>query len=425
MDILIQDILAALPEGVKTCSVYISGGVISSVSSAPEGFRAEKTISGSGKMLIPGLINSHTHAPMTILRNSADDLMFNEWLFDRITPLEDRLTGEDCYWGTMLAVMEMLCTGTTGFIDLYMSIDDIARAVTGTGIRAVLSRGLIGGADDPSAGEVRLREALDAIEKWKGYDTLGFMLGPHAPYTCDDGFQREVAAEAKRLGLAINTHISESLAEVETIRERYGMSPVELMDKTGLLSHTTVAAHCVQVTDSDIAILAGRGVNVVTNPVSNLKLANGVAPVPKMLKAGVKVALGTDGAGSNNTLNMFRELTMLTLIHKGTNHDALAVSAREGFEIATKNGALAMGRDDIGEIAPGKTADLVIIDLDAPNMQPVNDPISALAYSANGSEVATVMVGGRILMENREFVTIDSERVIFEINKTCERIGVR
>lgn len=425
MDILITDILAALPEGVKTCSVYISEGVIASVSAAPEAFHADKTISGSGKMLIPGLINSHTHAPMTILRNSADDLMFNDWLFNRISPLEDKLVGEDCYWGAMLAVMEMLRTGTTGFIDLYVFIDDIARAVTETGIRAVLSRGLVGGAEDPSAGEVRLREALDAIEKWKGYDTLSFMLGPHAPYTCDDGFQREVAAEAKRLGLAINTHISESLAEIETIRERYGMTPVELMDKTGLLSDTTVAAHCVQVTGADIDILASRGVNVVTNPVSNLKLANGVAPVPKMLKAGVKVALGTDGAASNNTLNMFRELATLTLIHKGTNHDALAVSAREGFKIATKNGALAMGRDDIGEIIPGNTADLVIINLDAPNMQPVNDPIAALAYSANGSEVDTVMVNGRIIMENRVFLTIDAERVIFEINKTCDRIGTR
>jgi len=425
MNILIRDILAVLPDGVATCSVYISNGVIVSVSTAPEGFTADKTISGTGKMLIPGLVNAHTHAPMTILRNCADDLLFGDWLFGRIMPLEDKLTGEDCYWGTMLAITEMLRSGTTAFIDMYYFMDDMARAVTETGIRASLSRGLIGGADDPSQGEVRIREALDAVAKWKDQENLSFMLAPHAPYTCDDGFQREVATEAKRQGMAIHTHISESLNEIETIRERYGCTPVELMDKSGLLTETTVAAHCVQITDSDIAILRDRGVFVATNPVSNLKLANGVAPVPKLLKAGVKVALGTDGAASNNSLNMFREMSVLALIHKGVNHDAQAVSASEAFTIATRNGAAAMGRADIGEIKPGNVADLVILDLDRPNMQPLNNPVAALAYSACGCGVETVIVGGRILMEDGELKTIDSEKVYFEVNKICERIGTR
>ena len=249
------------------------------------------------------------------------------------------------------------------------------------------------------------------------------MLAPHAPYTCDEGYQREVAAEAKRRGIPINTHLAESLAEIETIRERYGCSPIELADRAGLLSDTTVAAHCVHVSDSDIEILAERGVHVATNPVSNLKLANGIAPVTKMLKARVKVALGTDSAASNNSQNMFRDLSVLALIHKGISNDALAITAREGFEIATVNGARAMGRGDIGEIRPGYEADLVIMDINQENMQPLNDPISALAYSANGSEVETVMVGGNILMENREFSTIDKDRVLHEANKICKRIG--
>ena len=420
MNILIKDILAVLPDGVETCSVYISGGKIISVSSAPEGFSADKTINGTGKILIPGLVNAHTHAAMTIFRNCADDLLFNEWLFGRILPLEAKLQGEDEYWGMMLAVMEMLRSGTTAFIDMYGYTDIYPRAVEDSGIRAALARGMTGQASDA---ERRLRAALDEIGSWQGRDNLSFMLAPHAPYTCDEGFQREVAAESKRRGLPIHTHISESLAEIETIRERYGCTPVELCDRTGLLSDTTVAAHCVHLTDNDIDILAERGVNVVTNPVSNLKLANGVAPVPKMLKASVKVALGTDGAASNNCLNMFRELAALTLIHKGVNRDAQAVSAREGFEIATRSGAAALGRGDIGEIKPGNTADLAILNLGCPNMQPVNNPLAALAYSANGSEVETVMVGGRILMENSEFLTIDSERVIYEISKVCERIG--
>jgi len=424
MNILIKDILALLPDGVKTCSVYVSNGVIKSVTTEPEDFITDKTIFGTGKMLIPGLINSHTHATMTILRNCADDLLFNEWLFERIMPLEDKLTEEDNYWGTSLAIMEMLRTGTTSFIDMYYYLDALVRAVDDSGIRAVLSRGLMD-AGDPAAGDMRLREALDAYERHNGHERISFMLAPHAPYTCDEGYQRVVAQEAKRLNLPIHTHVSEGLVEQATIKEKYGCTPTELLDRNGLIHDRTVAAHCVHLSSSDLDVMAERGVTVVTNPVSNLKLANGVAPVPKMLKAGINVALGTDGAASNNTLNMFREMTMLSIIHKGVNHDALAITAHEGFSIATIGGAKAMGRNDLGEIKPGNIADLVIIDLDCPNMQPVNNPFSALAYSTNGSEVETVMVAGKILMENREFLTIDSERVYHEVSKICDRIGTR
>jgi len=425
MNILIKDILTVLPDGVKTCSVYVGNGTIKSVTTEPEGFIADKTIHGSGKMLIPGLINAHTHATMSILRNCADDLLFDEWLFGRVMPFEDKLIDDDHYWGSSLAIMEMLSTGTTSFIDMYVNLDAVVRAVDDSGMRAVLSRGLVGSEDDPAAGEMRLREALDAYDRHKNHERVSFMLAPHAPYTCDEGFQRTVAQEAKRLNLPIHTHISEGLVEKESIREKYGCTSIELMDRNGLIHDRTVAAHCVHLSDSDIKTVAERGVTVVTNPVSNLKLANGVAPIPKMLKAGVKVALGTDGAASNNTLNMFRELTMLSIIHKGINHNALAVTAEEGFSIATKGGAMAMGRNDLGEIKPGNIADLVILDLDRPNMQPVNNPLSALAYSTNGSEVETVMVAGKILMENREFLTIDADKVYHEVSKICDRIGTR
>ena len=424
MNILIKDILAVLPDGVKTCSVYISNGKIKSVTTEPEGFIADKTIFGNGKMLIPGLINAHTHSTMSILRNCADDLLFDDWLFGRILPLEDKFIEDDYYWGTSLAIMEMLRTGTTSFIDMYFYLDVLVRAIDDSGIRAVLSRGLID-PGDIKAGEERLAEALDAHDRHKGHERVSFMLAPHAPYTCSDEFQRIIAQEAKRLNLPIHTHISEGLVEQATIKEQYGCTPVELMDRNGLIHDQTVAAHCVHLSDSDIETLAKSGATVVTNPVSNLKLANGVAPVPKMLKAGINIALGTDGAASNNTLNMFRELTMLSIIHKGINHDALAVTAQEGFAIATKGGAKAMGREDIGEIKPGNIADLVILGLDYPNMQPVNNPLSALAYSTNGSEVETVMVDGKILMENKEFLTIDSDRVYHEVSKICERIGTR
>ena len=424
MNILIKDILTILPDGAKTCSVYISNGIIKSVTTEPEGFIIDKTIFGTGKMLIPGLINAHTHATMTILRNCADDLLFDDWLFGRILPLEEKFVEEDYYWGTILAIMEMLRTGTTSFIDMYFYLDVIARAVDDSGIRAVLSRGLID-PGDIKAGEERLHEALEVIDRHKAHERISFMLAPHAPYTCSEEFQRIIAQEAKRLSLPIHTHISEGPVEQATIREKYNCTPTEIMDRNGLLHDRTVAAHCVHLSDNDISIMAERGVCVITNPVSNLKLANGVAPVPKMLKAGIKVALGTDGAASNNTLNMFRELSTLSIIHKGINHDALAVTAKEGFAIATKGGAAAMGRNDLGEIKPGNVADLAILNLNCPNMQPNNNPVSALAYSAYGSEVETVMVGGKILMENREFLTIDAERVYHEVSKICDRIGTR
>jgi 5-methylthioadenosine/S-adenosylhomocysteine deaminase len=376
-------------------------------------------------MLIPGLVNAHTHVYMTVFRNCADDLTFNDWLFGRILPLEDQLTAEDCYWSTLLGFMEMLSTGTTSYNDMYPITNASARAAAETGIRAVLSRGLTGGADDQAGGERRLREAFEELEQWKNTENMTFMLGPHAPYSCDPGYQKEVAREAKRLGLGIHTHVSESLAEMETAREKYGCTPPELFDRNGLLTDKTLAAHGVYLTDSDIALLAARGVSVATNPVSNLKLANGIAPIPKLMKAGVNVALGTDGASSNNALNMFRELGLVTILHKGTTGDPQAVTAREGFDMATKNGAKALGLDKVGEIKPGYRADLAILDLDRPNIQPLNDPIAALAYSANGTEVETVMVGGRILMENREFTTIDRDKVIYEVNKVCERIGTR
>jgi len=424
VNILIKDILTVLPDEVKTCSVYIGGGVIKSIDTEPEGFLADKTIFGTDKMLIPGLINAHTHAPMTVLRNCADDLLFDDWLFGRIFPLEEKLTEDDIYWGTMLANIEMIRTGTTSFIDMYDFMDAMVRAVDETGMRAVLSRGLLD-VSGPADGEKRIGAALDAIERHKGHARVNFMLAPHAPYTCSEGFQRTVAQEAKRLDLRIHTHISEGLVERENIHKQYGSTSIELMDKNGLIHDKTVAAHCVHLSDNDIKTMAEKGVTVVTNPVSNLKLANGVAPVPKMLKAGINVALGTDGAASNNTLNMFRELAMLSVIHKGINHDALAVTAKEGFSIATKGGAKAMGRDDLGEIIPGNVADLAILDLNRPNMQPVNNPLSSLAYSTYGTEVETVMVGGKILMENREFLTIDADRVYHEVSKICDRIGTR
>lgn len=431
MDILIKNVKTVLPDEekiftVRECSVYIQKDCIAGIDSEPEGFQAGTVLDGAGKLLIPGLVNGHTHVYMTVFRNYADDMNFTDWLFNNILPLEDKLVPEDAYWGTMLGYMEMLRTGTTCSLDMYIFPDEAARARQECGIRAVMSRGLTGSSEDAEGGERRLKEAVGEIERWKGSDGLSFMLAPHAPYTCDPGYLREVVATAERLGVGLNIHVSESRDEIKQIKEKYGCSPVELLDGIGVLKSNTVAAHCVYLSDSDIEIMAERGVSIATNPVSNLKLGNGFAPLQKILASGINVCLGTDGAASNNALNMFRDLGYLTLLHKGTTEDAGFLSAYEALKIATANGAGALGLGGVtGEIKKGMKADLVLMDMEKPWLKPENDLISALAYSCNGSEVDTVIVNGKILYRNGEYTTIDSERVFYQVEKICRRLGMR
>ena len=428
MGIVLKDILAILPNGEKdevrkTC-IYIEGNRIAAVGEKPEGFREDKVIDGQDRLVIPGLINCHTHSYMAFMRNVADDLSFMDWLFGTIDPIEQQMTDEDTYWGACLAIIEMIKSGTTCFNDMQMNIHQTTRAVKESGMRAVISRGLIGSGHD-EAGQMRLRQAYEERDAAKECDRLSFMLGPHAPYTCDDGFMRVVSEEAKKNGMRIHVHLSESVSEIEQIREKYGLTPIEMADRNGLFDVPAIAAHCVQVTDEDIAILKGKKVSVVTNPASNMKLGNGFAPIGKMVEMGVNVCLGTDGAASNNSLNMFRELGLLTLIHKGVNKTPQCISAREGFRIATLNGAKALGlEEETGSIEAGKKADLAILDLNTPSLTPRNNLIAGLSYSANGSEVETVIIDGKIVMENRKVLTMDEELVYKKINEIIVRMGL-
>lgn len=428
MGIVLKDILAILPNGEKdevrkTC-IYIEGNRIAAVGEKPEGFREDKVIDGQDRLVIPGLINCHTHSYMAFMRNVADDLSFMDWLFGTIDPIEQQMTDEDTYWGACLAIIEMVKSGTTCFNDMQMNIHQTTRAVKESGMRAVISRGLIGSGHD-EAGQMRLRQAYEERDAAKDCDRLSFMLGPHAPYTCDDEFMRVVSEEAKKNGMRIHVHLSESVSEIEQIREKYGLTPIEMADRNGLFDVPAIAAHCVQVTDEDIAILKGKKVSVVTNPASNMKLGNGFAPIGKMVEMGVNVCLGTDGAASNNSLNMFRELGLLTLIHKGVNKTPQCISAREGFRIATINGAKALGlEEETGSIEAGKKADLAILDLNTPSLTPRNNLIAGLSYSANGSEVETVIIDGKIVMENRKVLTMDEELVYKKINEIIVRMGL-
>lgn len=425
MSTLFRNIRALLPEGVRETCVCVSGGKILAVGEIPADFRADTVVEGKGKLLIPGLVNAHTHVYMTMFRGCADDLSFTDWLFGHIDPLESKMTREDCYWATLLGYLEMISTGTTACLDMYVFTETALRAAEESGFRTALSRGLTGGAGDPEGGKRRIREALEEMEDWKGStDRIRFFLGPHAPYTCDPDYLREIADLAEEWKLPLHLHLSESVSEQEGIREKYGCTPAEYFDRAGILRPGTVAAHCVYVSESDMRLLAERGVTAVTNPASNLKLGNGVAPVPDLLRAGVNVALGTDGAASNNALNLFRELSLVTLLHKGLRGDPTELPASQGLRMATENGARALGWEKLGRIEAGWTADLAVLDLDRVNLRPWNDILSSLAYAANGSEVESVMVEGKFLMKDREFLTIDRERVQFEVDRTCKRLGL-
>ncbi len=425
MNILIKNALTALPDKTAPASVYIKDDIIAGIDRCPEGFQADKTISGKNKLLIPGLINAHSHAYMTVFRNCADDLNFSDWLFGKIQPAEDQLTGEDCYWATKLGCIEMLMTGTVAYYDMGMFMEEAAQACVETGIHGLLSRGLSGAPDCPAEPNPRMEQALRLYKNWNSNENITVVMGPHAPYSCTEAYLKQSAEIAKQYDMPISIHLSESVSEMESVKEQYGCTPIELADRCGLLTSKTVIAHAVYATDDDIALMAERGTSVATNPISNMKLANGFAPITKMVKGGVNVCIGTDGSSSNNALNMFRDMAALALIHKANEHDPLALTAPEIFKMATVNGAKAFGLENMGEIREGYRADLALLDLDRPNMRPLNNPIASLCYSASGFETETVIVNGRVCIENGAPVNIDTEEIYAHVEEICERIGTK
>lgn len=428
MGILLKDILAVLPEGekdiIRKADLYVEGNRIVSIDEEPEGFQAEKIIEGKDRLAIPGLINCHTHSYMSFMRNVADDLSFMDWLFGTIDPIEQKMTDEDTYWGACLAIIEMMKSGTTCFNDMQMNIHQTTRAVKESGMRAVICRGLVGSGDD-EGGQMRLRQAFEERDAARDCDRLSFMLGPHAPYTCDEGYMRIVSEEAKKNHMRIHVHLSESESEIQQIKEKYGYSPIEMAERNGLFEVPAIAAHCVQITESDMEILKAKGVSVVTNPASNMKLGNGFAPVPEMLEKGINVCIGTDGAASNNSLNLFHEMSLLALIHKGVKKTPQCISAAQNFRIATINGAKALGlSEEIGSLEVGKKADIAILNLNTPSLTPRNNLLAGLSYSANGSEVETLIIDGKITMENRRVLTMDEEVVYEKVNEIITRMGL-
>lgn len=370
-----------------------------------------------GNLLIPAFYNAHCHAAMTLFRGYGEDLPLSRWLEERIFPAEERLTDRSVYVATKLAIAEMLRNGVASFSDMYMFEEDVARAVLETGIKANLSRSLV--SFDPTA-DIRRDSRFAEVESLaRNYHMAGdgriiTELSLHAEYTNTEKTCRIIADYAKEMGYGMQIHLSETEKEHGECIGRHGKTPTEFFRDTGVLDVPTTAAHCVWVSDSDIAILAERGVSVAHNPVSNLKLGSGVMPLRKMLDAGVNVALGTDGVASNNRLDVLREMQTAAILHKGVSRDPAITRASEMLALATKNGALAQGRRDCGEIRVGNRADLVLIDRNSIHNMPSYDDYAMLAYSADRSDVLLTMVDGRILYRNGEYTLIDEEQLRFE-----------
>lgn len=433
MNLLIKgvDILTANPleEYIKNADMGVKGGRIDFIvpsGQIPNDFVTDKIIDGKYKLAIPGLVNAHTHCAMTLMRNAADDLPLHQWLFDRIFPMEDRLSDDDVYWGTMLGAAEMIKSGTTAMADMYLHMDSAAKAVAETGMRVNLSKSPL---EFHNEGGMKALDMFDDCRsfyrEWNGKaeGRIKVYIEVHSTYLFDADSLKRASHLAKELNTGIHIHLLETAKERKDSFDQYKKTPLEICVETGIFDVPVLGAHLVHVTKEDIELLRSFGIHVAHNPTSNLKLGSGIAPVPAMLKAGVNVALGTDGAASNNNLNMFEEMHLAALIHKGAGQDPELVTAREAFKMATSNGAKAIGfGNEAGILKVGMKADIALLDTDKPHLCPVNDPFSAVVYAAQAGDVDTLIVDGNILMENRILKTIDEEKVKFKAASISKRL---
>lgn len=423
MGILIKNI-SLLPmteeKVIDNTNIFIEDGKIKYIGDNTENLEINRVIDGQNKLAMPGLINAHTHVGMSLLRNYADDLPLFEWLSERIWPVEDNLTAEDVYWGSLLSMVEMIESGTTTFCDMYFFMDEVGKAAEKIGMRSVLTRGMV---EDKKNPDKSLIESEELFNNWNNKNDGMFkvLIAPHAPYTCSTEFLVKCLNLAKKLNTGIHIHLSETDKEVEDSINEFGKSPIKRLNDLGIFDVHTVGAHCVSLSDEDINIIKEKNLYPVNNPGSNLKLASGFAPIDKMLKEGIPVALGTDGSSSNNNLNMFEEINLAAIINKAVNLDAVSVSAYDALKMATINGAKALGIEDkVGTIEEGKQADIILIDLDKSHLYPRHNLISAMSYSAQGSDVDTVIINGNIIMENRKIKSVDVEEVKYMAEKLAK-----
>ncbi len=388
---------------------------------------ADKVINAKGKVVLPGLINAHTHLSMVLFRGIADDLDLQTWLQEKIWPLESQLDEQTTHTGAVLGCLEMIKSGTTCFSDQYFFMNKVAQAVEESGLRATLSYGIIENNDsEKRKNELKIGEEL--VKKYEGRakGRIKTMFGPHSTYTCSPKCLKEVRRLAEKYEVGIHTHLAENEKEIEAVLESQGKRPIELLKSTGVLGPDLLAAHCTYLQENEIQLIHENGVKPVHNPVSNMKLGSGIAPIPELLSKGIPVALGTDGAASNNTLDMIKEMKFAALLSKVSKKDPTAVPARNALEMATINGAKALGREnEIGSLEVGKKADIILLDFQKPHLTPFNDVESHVVYSSNGADVESVIVDGKMIMENRKVLTLNEKKFLKKAQKASEELKKR
>jgi len=411
----------------------VKGDSIAAVgpASLAEGIEAAEVVDCAGQIVMPGLINAHTHVAMSLLRGMADDLRLDVWLHGYMLPVEKAFVDETfCHWGTLLSCAELIRSGVTCFADMYYHEGAVAEAAADAGMRAVCAETIMKWpTPDANSYDEGLEYCRRFIANWKGHPTIVPAVGPHAPYTCTPEILREAARLAREEDIPLLIHIAETAGEVEASVEAHGLSPAFYADQFGVLDHRAVVAHAVHLTEEEMALLARKRVGIVHNPSSNLKLASGVAPVPRMLELGLVVGLGTDGPASNNNQDMFEELHLAALLAKGFSGDPTALPARKALAMATVGSARALHIDHlVGSLERGKRADLAVVDLEdlhiSPRFDLSEDNIySRLVYAAKSTDVRHVMVDGRWLMRDRALLTVSQEEVMSEVQRVADRVS--
>ncbi len=409
-------------------AVAVRGERILAVGPSPEiaeRYQGARTIDARGKLVLPGLINTHNHAPMTLLRGIADDLALMDWLQKFIFPAEAKnVSREFVEWGTALACIEMIQSGTTTYADMYYFEDQVAEATARAGLRGVLGETVLQfPAPDNKTPEEALAYTEKYIRRWKGNPLITPAVAPHAPYTNTAESLKACKALADRYGVPLTIHVSETQDEVKQMREKYGLTSTQWLDSLGVLGPNVFFNHGVWLTEEDLAIVRKRGVGVTHNPESNMKLASGTAPVVRMLALGIPVGLGTDGAASNNNLDMFEAMDFAAKLHKLVTMNPSVLPASAVFEMATLGGARAMGMDkEIGSLEAGKRADMILVETDSARAQPLYNVYSHLVYSLKGADVTTSIINGKVVMLNRKVLTIDENSVKDKAREFQKRI---
>lgn len=401
---------------IKNGAISFENGEIKQVGKSEDlkGGRGEKTIDGSGMVAMPGLIKTHTHSPMTLLRGYADDLPLMEWLQEKIWPMEAKLKPKDCYYGSLLACLEMISFGVTTFSDMYPKSEQILKAVKTSGMRAMISPAIFENVNKKS----NVKNAEKFLKNKS--ERITPALGPHSPYACSKEELKEIEKISKERNAKVHIHACETKDEVKQTKEKYGMRPIEFLDSMGLINENTILAHAVWISDKEIKTVKKRGAKIVHCPVSNMKLASGVMPIQKMNK--MTISLGSDGPSSNNNLNMFEEMKIASLLHKVNTLDPTVTNARGVLKMGTINGAKTLGMENkIGSLEPGKRADLALVDFRKPHLTPLYNPISHLIYSSTGSDVDTVICNGKILMQNRRF-NLDKNKIMNKVEGIKENL---